>query len=191
MRLGAVVIPWSRQKVRKGSTSSDALFEHNPNGGYRVESAYVQFYKPAKAPFKTPVLLVHGGGRTGSICETTPDGRPGWLTRFLEKDIPVFVIDNVERGRAGFCAFEGEWEGTPIVRSAEEAWTMSRFGKFDAGGAKIPYPSTQFSIEALGQLSARQCRGGRVPPSCSRKRPPLPADRTNLQPGMAAARWLR
>jgi pimeloyl-ACP methyl ester carboxylesterase len=141
--------------VEQVKLSADAIFDHDPNGTYWIESAYVQFYRQVEPCFETPILLVHGGGRTGTIWESTADGRTGWLTRLLEVGMNVFVIDNVERGRAGFCCFDGEWEGKPIVRSAEEAWTMNRFGTTDAQGTRIENKGQQFPIQALSTLSAQ------------------------------------
>ncbi|MEC7574984.1 MAG: hypothetical protein VX973_08865, partial [Pseudomonadota bacterium] len=83
-----------------GATS----FENDPNGAYHIEQAYVQYFIPAERKHDLPVLLVHGGGMTGANWETTPDGRTGWLHRFLEAGFATYVIDNVERGRAGWCA---------------------------------------------------------------------------------------
>lgn len=143
------------QKSARVELSSDAQFEHDPNGTYWEGGAYVQYFRPAKPRFLTPLLLVHGGGCTGAVWENTPDGRTGWLTRLLEANLAVYVIDNVERGRAGFCAFEGIWEGKPIVRSEEEAWSMYRFGRFDRQGAREVFPGQQFPTEAISMLSAQ------------------------------------
>ena len=63
-----------------GATS----FENDPNGAYHIEQAYVQYFIPAERKDDLPVLLVHCGGMTGANWETTPDGRTGWLHRFLE-----------------------------------------------------------------------------------------------------------
>jgi pimeloyl-ACP methyl ester carboxylesterase len=135
--------------------STDARYEHDPNGTHWVECAYVQYFLPSRPRFATPVLLVHGGGCTGAVWENTPDGRTGWLTRLLEANVAVYVIDNVERGRAGFCPFEGEWEGDPIIRSEEEAWSMYRFGRIDAAGNRVAFPGQQFPVEAISKLSAQ------------------------------------
>ena len=88
---------------------------------------------------------MHGGGLTGAQWEDTPDGRPGWLWRFIEAGIAVYVIDNVERGRAGWCAIDGEWPDAPVMRSDEEA---ARFYRFAFAGH-------QFPTEAMDGLSAQ------------------------------------
>jgi hypothetical protein len=51
---------------------------------------------------------------TGACWEATPDGRPGWLTVFLRARLPVDVLDNVERGRAGWCCLPDVWDGEPV-----------------------------------------------------------------------------
>jgi pimeloyl-ACP methyl ester carboxylesterase len=118
---------------------------YDPNGTYVIEPAYVQYFVPSQPRFQTPLLLIHGGGLTGAQWEDTPDGRPGWLTRLLEARIAVHVIDNVERGRAGWCAIEGEWPDQPVVRSDEESRQFFRFA----------FPGNQFPIEFAHVLSAQ------------------------------------
>lgn len=121
----------------------------DPNGTYYIEQAYVQYYIPEPRKFDLPVLLVHGGGMTGANWETTPDGRPGWIQRFLEAGFATYVIDNVERGRSGWCALPGEWEGDPIVRSAQQAWDTFRFGLISDYHDRRTFPGMQFPVEAL------------------------------------------
>jgi pimeloyl-ACP methyl ester carboxylesterase len=109
------------QPLRPIRYSATFAEDHDPNGSFLIEAAYVQFFLPDVRRFETPLLLVHGGGLTGAQWESTPDGRAGWLTRFLEAGVACYVIDNVERGRAGFCAIDGEWPDRPLRRSDEEA----------------------------------------------------------------------
>ncbi len=103
-------------------------FSANPNGTFLVEQAYVQYFVPTRLRFELPVLLVHGGGLSGTTWETTPDGRPGWLQLFLEAGIATSIIDNVERGRAGWCCLPGIWSGEPLLRSEQEAWMVYKLG---------------------------------------------------------------
>ena len=134
-----------------GATS----FENDPNGDYQVEQAYVQYFIPADRQHELPVLLVHGGGMTGSNWETTPDGRNGWLHRFLEAGFATHVIDNTERGRAGWCALPGEWEGTPLLRSAQQAWVLFRFGALADFPSRKPFDGMQFPVDEIENF-ARQ-----------------------------------
>ena len=79
----------------------------------------------------------------------TPDGKPGWLELFLRRGFPVHVIDNAERGRAGWCPLPGVFEGEPILRSAEWAWTLFRFGLAEDFAARRAFPGQRFPIAAL------------------------------------------
>lgn len=143
------------EPIERIELSTDAIYDRDPNGTYWIESAYVQYFLPKTPCQSTPLLLVHGGGCTGAVWESTPDGRTGWLNLLLEANFPVYVMDNVERGRSGFCWIDGVWEGKPIVRSEEEAWTMYRFGRLGAAGERIAFPGQQFPIEAMPALSAQ------------------------------------
>jgi pimeloyl-ACP methyl ester carboxylesterase len=61
---------------------------------------YVQYQIPAEIRHPYPVVMVHGGGGQGTDWLGTPDGRPGWATRFLEHGYPVYVVDRPGFGRS-------------------------------------------------------------------------------------------
>lgn len=137
------------EEVRKVALSPALSIAHDPNGTFWIEQTYVQYFSPANRRFPLPVLLVHGGGMTGRTWETTPDGRPGWLQRFLEAGVETHVVDIVERGRAGFCALPGLGSEAPILRSLEESWDLYRFGARADFAARKAYPGMRFPIRAL------------------------------------------
>lgn len=143
------------ETARRVALSAGLEFEYDPNGRYWIEQAYVQFFVPQQRLTDLPLVLIHGGGLTGSTWETTPDGRPGWLHEFLAAGVAVHVVDNVERGRAGFCALEGEWEGMPIVRSERESWALYRIGDASDYELRIPYPGQCFPVTCLDDLTRR------------------------------------
>ncbi|MBL1101030.1 alpha/beta fold hydrolase [Streptomyces coffeae] len=123
----------------------------DPNGTYCVEHAYVQYYIPAEERH-LPVILVHGGGMTGSCWESTPDGRDGWAAHFLRDGHPVYVIDTSERGRAGWWPLPGmAYEQRPLLRSAEEAWDVFRVGPSGGYDALQPYPGCLFPLGHFDQ----------------------------------------
>jgi pimeloyl-ACP methyl ester carboxylesterase len=132
--------------------SAQAALEHDPNGTYWVEQAYVQFFTPSGAAGRPPVVLVHGGCLTGAMWETTPDGRPGWLDRFLRAGFPVHVVDGVERGRAGWCALPGIWPELPVARSAEEMWTLYRLGPAEGYAGRQAFGGQRHPVAALDTL---------------------------------------
>src|SRR5919108_1098264 len=72
----------------------------NP-GHATINQMYVQFQIPAHRRYKYPIVLFHGGGHSGKVFETTPDGREGWNTIFLRQGFAVYVVDAANRGRSG------------------------------------------------------------------------------------------
>lgn len=130
-------------------------YAYDPNGEFWIDQSYVQFFVPQHRRFPLPVVLVHGGGLTGSCWETTPDGRMGWLESLLRRGVACHVIDNVERGRAGFSCLSGTWQGSPLQRSAEEAWTLFRIGTQDGFASRTAFEGTQFPVGAFDELTRR------------------------------------
>jgi pimeloyl-ACP methyl ester carboxylesterase len=137
------------QAIRRVALSPALAIDHDPNGTFWTEQTYVQYFCPTRLRLPLPVLLVHGGGMTGRTWETTPDGRPGWLQRFLEAGVETHVVDIVERGRAGYCALPGEEGAAQIQRSLEESWDLYRFGDRAGFAARRPYPGMRFPVHAL------------------------------------------
>jgi len=102
--------------------------EINPNGHHTYGQMYVQYFTQAAPRHELPVLLWHGGGMTGATWENTPDGRPGWLMRFLEAGYDVMCSDATERGRASFSMTPQIFRESPVFRTAEEGWKTFRLG---------------------------------------------------------------
>lgn len=102
--------------------------EVNPNGVHTHGQMYVQQYELDQPAHNIPVLLWHGGGMTGCTWETTPDGRPGWLWRFLEAGYNAYVSDAVERGRSSWAMSPQIFKESPVFRTREEGWTTFRLG---------------------------------------------------------------
>lgn len=142
------------EALRTARFTQDTEVTFDPNGHYVVEQAYVQWFRPAEVKASRGVLFVHGGGLTGAMWETTPDGRSGWVELFLGQGFPVYVLDGVERGRAGWCALPSVWEGDPIPRSAEWAWELFRLGHKNGFATRQAFAGQRFPIEALDAFVA-------------------------------------
>ena len=122
-----------------------------------VNQMYVQYMKPLP-DFKVPVVMVHGGTLSGASFETTPDGRMGWNEYFVRKGHAVYDVDQVGRARSGFnqATFNSVRAGlvppgtqpnfSRVV--AEYAWVGFRFGPT----VGVPFPDTQFPVEAADEL---------------------------------------
>ena len=138
---------------REVQFTRSASYTYDPRGQFCVGQTYVQYFIPEGARDTPPIVLVHGGGMTGSTWETTPDGRPGWLHLLLDRGHAVHVVDLVERGRSGFAA--GIWEDAPILRSGEEAWALFRIGAPKDFAARRAFPDQQFPVGDFDALLAR------------------------------------
>jgi len=151
---GSFFIP-GRTVVRQGQPpvklrlSEQLEVEQDTNGSFAIEQTYVQYYVPAEPTGSLPIVLVHGGGLTGALWETTPDGRPGWLHRLLERGRTVYVVDMAERGRSGWCCVPGEWDSPAVMRSAEYAWWFFRIGLEQDYAARKAAPGQRFPVAAF------------------------------------------
>ena len=145
------VVEVTEGEPREVSFTRSAKYTYDPRGHFSVEQAYVQYFVPEARNDAPPVVLVHGGGMHGSTWETTPDGRPGWLNLLVSLGYEVHVLDNVERGRSGFAP--GLWEGDPLLRSQEEAWTLFRIGPPEGFTSRTAFPGSLFPVDAFDAFS--------------------------------------
>jgi pimeloyl-ACP methyl ester carboxylesterase len=83
---------------------------------------YVEFMIPARRTHPYPLILVHGGLRTGTNFTGTLDGKEGWAQYFVRQGYAVYIVDQVGRGRS------------PII---EKAYGPARMG--DARGVLSRY----------------------------------------------------
>jgi pimeloyl-ACP methyl ester carboxylesterase len=130
-----------------------------PGGHITVNQMYVRYMVPQGGDDNLPVVMVHGATLTGKSWETTPDGRMGWDEYFVRKGHPVYVPDQVGRGRSGFNqaiynnvragavapAVQPEW----LRFSDESVWPNFRFGP----KAGVAFPDSQFPLAAVDELA--------------------------------------
>ena len=135
------------------------LGDLGPGGHITVNQMYVRYMVPEGGDANPPVVMVHGATLTGKSWETTPDGRMGWDEYFVRRGHPVYVPDQVGRGRSGFnqAVFNnvrgGSVPASTLPRwlrfSDENVWSNFRIGTKPGE----PYPDTQFPVSALDELS--------------------------------------
>ena len=65
-----------------------------------VGHMYVEYMIPARRTRTTPIVLVHGGLRTGTNFTGTLDGKEGWAQYFVRQGYAVYIVDQVGRGRS-------------------------------------------------------------------------------------------
>ena len=134
----------------------------NEGQTFWVDQTYVQYQIPVDAR-KYPLVLVHGGGGTGRVWESTPDGREGYQTIFLRRGYPVYIVDFARRGRAGQPTFNGQFgrlDGVQIVpdntgkTGVEFGWTRWRLGPTPFNPETFPvnqFPQDPASIDQFFQ----------------------------------------
>jgi pimeloyl-ACP methyl ester carboxylesterase len=143
----------------KVEQTAGELGDLGPGGHITVNQMYVRYMVPQAGAGNVPVVMVHGATLTGKSWETTPDGRMGWDEYFVRKGHPVYVPDQVGRGRSGFnqAVLNDVRAGSkppselPIwLRfSDENAWANFRFGVT----AGQPFPDGQFPVSAADELA--------------------------------------
>ena len=139
------------------------LGDLGPGGHITVNQMYVRYMVPQGGDGNVPVVMVHGATLTGKSWETTPDGRMGWDEYFVRKGHPVYVPDQVGRGRSGFnqAVFNNVRAGSApasslprwIRFSDEVVWPNFRFGS--KPGA--PYADSQFPRDRRGRTVEAGC----------------------------------
>jgi pimeloyl-ACP methyl ester carboxylesterase len=66
---------------------------------YMAHQMYVEYQIPKRVTHRYPIVIIHGGAQTGAGLWSTPDGRPGWAQFWVANGYPVYVVDQVGRGR--------------------------------------------------------------------------------------------
>lgn len=90
-------VPARRTRVRASIEDAPRCFY----SGTDTHPIYVDHVSATRAlPGKAPVVMVHGGGHTGSCYLATPDRRPGWAARFAAAGRAVLVPDWPGHGRS-------------------------------------------------------------------------------------------
>jgi pimeloyl-ACP methyl ester carboxylesterase len=143
----------------KAEQTQVELGDLGPGGHIAVNQMYVRYMVPQGGDGNVPVVMVHGATLTGKSWETTPDGRMGWDEYFVRKGHPVYVPDQVGRGRSGFnqAVFNNVRAGsTPAASlprwirfSDEVVWPNFRFG----AKTGAPYSDSQFPVAAVDELA--------------------------------------
>lgn len=140
---------------RRSMVLNGAPREVNPNGEQVYGQMYVQEFRLTKPRFPYPILLWHGGGMTGCTWENTPDGRPGWLLRFLQAGYDVMVSDAVERGRSSWARYPQVYRESPVFRTKREAWLTFRIGPTYEPDDRTPFDGQRFPLESFDAFASQ------------------------------------
>jgi pimeloyl-ACP methyl ester carboxylesterase len=147
----------------KAEQTQGELGDLGPGGHITVNQMYVRYMVPQDGDGNVPVVMVHGATLTGKSWETTPDGRMGWDEYFVRKGHPVYVPDQVGRGRSGFnqAVFNNVRAGSAPAASLPRwlrfsdkgVWPNFRFGSKPG----LPYSDSQFPVTPWTNSRSRVC----------------------------------
>ncbi len=144
-----------RPRVRAAGLQSELV---DPNGDFTPGATYVRFVRLEAPRHKIPILFLPGGGLSGAVYETTPDGRPGWESFFLRAGYSVFTADLLQTGRSPWSRYPEIDPEEPLFRDRAFLWETFRIGPPGSYGAGMrPFSGTQFPVAAFdsfGKLAA-------------------------------------
>src|SRR5205823_7291243 len=114
--IGALVAIFCLADMAAGAADEPLMIAKQGNfyiGGKYVESkgdmpmvgqAFIEYQIPQRQIHPYPIVMIHGGGQTGSGWISTPDGREGWAQYFLRRGYAIYIVDQVARGRSAYIA---------------------------------------------------------------------------------------
>ncbi len=122
---------------------------------------YAEFQIPAKQSHPYPIVMIHGGGQSGTNFTQTPDGREGWAQFFLRQGYAVYVVDQPGRGKA---AYQAELYGPlvkPDVKNIEQRFTAAEhFNLWPQAHLHTQWPGTGLAGDpTFDQFYASQLPG--------------------------------
>jgi pimeloyl-ACP methyl ester carboxylesterase len=105
----------------QGYIFAGGKYVDGPDGKYMSGQAYVEYQIPKNRTHPYPIVMIEGGGQSGSNFTGTPDGREGWAQYFLKQGYAVYVVDQPGRGRSALRPEYGETTQRPT------SWVQQQF----------------------------------------------------------------
>src|SRR2546430_1729387 len=111
----------SLEIASQGYIFAGGKYVDGPDGKYMSGQAYVEYQIPKNRTHPFPILMIEGGGQSGSNFTGTPDGREGWAQYFLKRGYAVYVMDQPGRGRSALRPDYGDTVQRPT------SWVQQQF----------------------------------------------------------------
>src|SRR5438067_4014916 len=111
----------SLEIASQGYLFAGGNYVDGPDGKYMSGQAYVEYQIPKNRSHPYPILMIEGGGQSGSNFTGTPDGREGWAQYFLKRGYAVYVVDQPGRGRSALRLDYGDTIQRPT------SWVQQQF----------------------------------------------------------------
>ena len=112
----------------QGYIFAGGKYVDGPDGKTMAGQAYVEYQIPKNRTHPYPIVMIHGGGQSGSNFTGTPDGREGWAQYMLRRGYAVYVVDQPGRGRAAFASVYGK-SAISSVATIEQRFTAPERSK--------------------------------------------------------------
>lgn len=106
--------------AREGYIFAGGRYDGGITGEPMSGQLYAEFQIPANRTHPYPIIMIPGGGQTGTNFTQTPDGREGWSQFFLRRGYAVYVVDQVGRGRSPYWPDVYGRPTAPHLRFVEE-----------------------------------------------------------------------
>jgi pimeloyl-ACP methyl ester carboxylesterase len=90
--------------AKQGYFFAGGSYYNAADGQFMSGQMYVEFEIPQNVRHAYPIVMIHGGGLTGTYMMGTPDGREGWNSFFLRQGYAVYVVDQTGRGKSAYHA---------------------------------------------------------------------------------------
>jgi pimeloyl-ACP methyl ester carboxylesterase len=109
---------------------------YDPADGRMHGAVYVELWG-GEAARPWPVVMIHGGGQTGTCFTIKPDGGEGWAQAFAHAGFAAYVIDEPARGRSPYDA-EADGPLQPVfpAETAERVFTATARHRLWPGAEK-------------------------------------------------------
>ena len=113
------------------------------DGQIMADQMYVEYQIPHDLDHPYPIVMIHGGGQTGTNFEGTPDGRSGWRDFFLSRGYAVYIIDQPGRARSAYHP--------DVYGSTNRSTVLTIEQRFTAPELFNLWPQAQFHTQWPGQ----------------------------------------
>ena len=141
----------------QGYLFAGGKYADGPDGKYMVGQAYVEYQVPKNRTRPYPIVMIHGGGQSGSNFTGTPDGREGWAQYFLRQGYAVYVVDQPGRGRSGLSSVYGKPVEANVGRVEQRFTAPERSNLWPQAKLHTQWPGTGVAGDpAFDQFFAEQ-----------------------------------
>ncbi len=147
----------------QGYLFAGGKYVDGPSGKVMAGQAYVEYQTPKNRTHPYPIVMIHGGGQSGSNFTGTPDGRPGWAQYFLAQGYAVYIVDQPGRGRSAVASVYGPTAISPVATIEQRFTAPERWNMWPQARLHTQWPGTgvagdsvfdQFYAEQLPSLAS-------------------------------------